>query len=185
MRNSTADAIKEAFMRLLNRKPFDKITVKEIVEECGINRNTFYYHYEDIYDLLQSVLDDEVENAMQSAKGFTNWENGFIKAAEFGLKNKQAIYHVYRSVERDVLERYLYSVAEIVMRAAITQQTADLAPNEKDPELMVTFYKYALAGIVIEWISHGMKDSPESSILRLGELLNGNIRYTFMKLKEE
>ncbi len=61
------------------------------------------------------------------------------------------ICHVYRSVERDVLERYLYSVA----------------------------------GIVIEWISHGMKDSPESSILRLGELLNGNIRYTFMKPKEE
>ncbi len=48
MRNSRADAIKEAFMRLLNRKPLDKITVKEIVEECGINRNTFYYHYDDI-----------------------------------------------------------------------------------------------------------------------------------------
>ena len=52
MRNSTKTAIKEAFMTLLNKKPFDKITVKEIVEECGINRNTFYYHYEDIYDLL-------------------------------------------------------------------------------------------------------------------------------------
>lgn len=51
MRNSRADAIKEAFMHLLNRKPLDKITVKEIVEECGINRNTFYYHYDDIYDL--------------------------------------------------------------------------------------------------------------------------------------
>lgn len=185
MRNSTSDAIKEAFMRLLNKKPFDKITVKEIVEECGINRNTFYYHYEDIYALLQSVLDDEVENAMKTVKGFTNWENGFLKAAEFALKNKQAIYHVYRSVERDVLEKYLYSVAEIVMRSAIEQQTEDLHPSETDLELMVTFYKYALAGLVIEWLSHGMKDSPEKSILRLGELLNGNIRYTFMKMKEE
>lgn len=183
MRNSTADAIKEAFMRLLNKKPFDKITVKEIVEECGINRNTFYYHYEDIYDLLQSVLDDEVEKAMKTVNGFTNWENGFLKAAQFALENKQAIYHVYRSVERDVLEKYLYSVAEIVMRSAITQQTADLAPNETDLELMVSFYKYALSGLVIDWISHGMKDSPESNILRLGELLNGNIRYTFVKMK--
>lgn len=185
MRNSTSDTIKEAFMRLLNRKPFDKITVKELVEECGINRNTFYYHYEDIYDLLQSVLDDEVDKAMKSVNGFTNWENGFLKAAEFALQNKQAIYHVYRSVERDVLERYLYSVAEIVMRSAIEQQTADLEPNEKDLELMVTFYKYALAGLVIEWLSHGMKDSPENDILRLGELLNGNIRYTFKKRKDE
>ena len=82
MRNSTKTDIKEAFMTLLNKKPFDKITVKEIVEECGINRNTFYYHYEDIYDLLQSVLDDEVQAAMQSVDGFTSWENGFLKAAE-------------------------------------------------------------------------------------------------------
>ena len=72
MRNSTKTAIKEAFMTLLNKKPFDKITVKEIVEECGINRNTFYYHYEDIYDLLQAVLDDEVQAAMQSVDGFTS-----------------------------------------------------------------------------------------------------------------
>lgn len=185
MRNSTADAIKEAFMRLLNKKPFDKITVKEIVEECGINRNTFYYHYEDIYDLLQSVLDDEVEKAMKTVNGFTNWENGFLKAAQFALENKQAIYHVYRSVERDVLEKYLYSVAELVMRSAITQQTVDLEPNETDLELMVSFYKYALSGLVIDWISHGMKDSPESNILRLGELLNGNIRYTFVKMKNQ
>ncbi len=183
MRNSTKTAIKEAFMTLLNKKPFDKITVKEIVEECGINRNTFYYHYEDIYDLLQSVLDDEVQAAMQSVDGFTSWENGFLKAAEFALQNKQAIYHVYRSVERDVLERYLYSVAEFVMSKAIEQQTADLDPAPTDLELMVTFYKYALAGIVIEWLSHGMKNSPEQSILRLGELLNGNIRYTFTKKK--
>ena len=183
MRNSTKTAIKEAFMTLLNKKPFDKITVKEIVEECGINRNTFYYHYEDIYALLQAVLDDEVQAAMQSVDGFTSWGNGFLKAAEFALQNKQAIYHVYRSVERDVLERYLYSVAEFVMSKAIEQQTADLDPDPTDLELMVTFYKYALAGIVIEWLSHGMKNSPEQSILRLGELLNGNIRYTFTKKK--
>ena len=69
------------------------------------------------------------------------------------------------------------------MSKAIEQQTADLDPDPTDLELMVTFYKYALAGIVIEWLSHGMKNSPEQSILRLGELLNGNIRYTFTKKK--
>ena len=48
MSQLTKRAITESFMKLINQVPFDKITVKDIVEDCGVNRNTFYYHYRDI-----------------------------------------------------------------------------------------------------------------------------------------
>ena len=52
----TKRAIKSTFLELLNQKTLDKITVKDIVETCGINRNTFYYYYADIYDLLEQLF---------------------------------------------------------------------------------------------------------------------------------
>ena len=56
MSQLTKRAITESFMKLINQVPFDKITVKDIVEDCGVNRNTFYYHYSDIYALLDEIL---------------------------------------------------------------------------------------------------------------------------------
>ena len=61
----TRRAIAESLIKLLNDKPLDKITVKNVVEECGINRNTFYYHYRDIYDLVEDILNHEAEKVIK------------------------------------------------------------------------------------------------------------------------
>ena len=53
MSNLTKKALRETMIKALNERPLDKIKVKELVEECGVNRNTFYYHYKDIYELLE------------------------------------------------------------------------------------------------------------------------------------
>ena len=58
MTSLTKDAIKQSFLKLLNKKPIDKITVKEIVEDCGINRNSFYYHFDDIPSLMEEIFID-------------------------------------------------------------------------------------------------------------------------------
>ena len=56
MANFTSKAIKESFIKLLNEKPMNKISVKDIVEDCGINRNSFYYHFQDIPTLLEEIF---------------------------------------------------------------------------------------------------------------------------------
>ncbi|MFR5791125.1 MAG: TetR/AcrR family transcriptional regulator, partial [[Clostridium] leptum] len=52
----TKKAIMDSFVKMLSQKSFDKITIKDIIEDCGLNRSTFYYYYEDIYALLEDVL---------------------------------------------------------------------------------------------------------------------------------
>ena len=77
----TKRAITESFRALLAVKPLDKITVRDIVEDCGLTRNTFYYHYEDIYDLLSDVLESEIERALSVPAGGASWETMLLDIA--------------------------------------------------------------------------------------------------------
>ena len=116
MSHLTDKAIKAAFMKLLEEQPFEKITVKDIVEECGINRNTFYYHFQDIYALLQEILDEETEKSLKSSQEYLTWQDGILQAISFALENKKALYHIYNSVNRVRIEKYLHSVVGKIMK---------------------------------------------------------------------
>ena len=147
MAQFTKKAIVESFISLLNQKPLDKITVKEIVDDCGINRNTFYYHFEDIRALLAFVIDAEVERVIAKHASVASLEEGFIEAAYFALNNKKAVYHIYNSVSREEAERYLNSIAEDVMNRLIEGMEENRDIEETDRELIVHFYKSGLVGI--------------------------------------
>ena len=64
MAQFTKKAIRKTFMELLEEKPLDKITVKDIVERCDINRGTFYYYYSDIFALVEDVFETELEQIL-------------------------------------------------------------------------------------------------------------------------
>lgn len=176
MPRDTQQIIQTAFIRLLNQKPLDRITVKDIVSECNVSRNTFYYYYQDIYALLEQVLLDETEQALQVDFTDSNWPEGVIRSAHFALRNRRAIYHIFRSDGRRFLERYLNRVVGEVVGRYVRQQAVDIHPDEKDVRLVTMFYRKALTGIMMDWMAHGMKDDPEQVIRRLGQLLDGNIR---------
>ena len=57
MARRTQAIITEAFIDLLTQKPLDKITIRELADDCGLKRQAFYYHFQDIYDLLDKWLD--------------------------------------------------------------------------------------------------------------------------------
>lgn len=171
----TKKAIIDSFIKLLNDKPLDKITVKDIVEDCGINRNTFYYHFGDIRTLVVDILNMETQRVISEHIEDKSWEEGFIAATKFSLENKKAIYHIYNSVSRDELEHYLNAIAKEVMSRYVSLISENINVSEEDKGLIISFYKCALVGMVLDWINSGMKGSPEQMIRRLGKLLDGNI----------
>lgn len=179
--NLTKNAIMSSLVKLLNEKPLDKITVKDIVLDCGINRNTFYYHYHDIYDLLKDIFIIETEKALELAGEKRSWQEGFLYSAQFVLKNKRAVYHVYSSSNRDELERYMYSIAGAIMTGFVRTEAEGLDASEEDIKLLASFYKHAVVGIYKEWLQNGLKGDPEEFILRIGRLLDGNIRRSLEK----
>ena len=180
----TRRAIAESLIKLLNDKPLDKITVKNVVEECGINRNTFYYHYRDIYDLVEDILNHEAEKVIKEYKEPSNWVEGFIQSAQFALNNKKALYHIYNSVERNMLERYLFRVSKNVMLTAVKSHADGLDVAQEDIQYIAMFYMHAIVGMIFDWLQDGMKVEPEPVIRRLGEIFDGNIRYTLEKISK-
>lgn len=181
MSQFTKRAIAEAFVALLNETPFDKITVVDIAERCGINRNTFYYYYPDIYALIDELFRTETQRIIEENRIFDSWQEGFLEATRFARANKRAIYHIYNSVKRDHLERYLYDVTLSCVTAFIRRQSEDLTVREDDIRTLSVFYTVALVGLVFQWLNTGMKEDPVAYIENMGRLLEGNIRYTLEK----
>lgn len=176
MANFTEQAIKKSFTELLNDKPLDKITVADIAATCGINRNTFYYHYHDVYELLDAVLREEKERLIDARSDFSTWQSGIAEATRFAVQNKKAVYHIYDSVSRERLETYLYDVSAISMRRFIESQAEGLAVPERDIDDLTVLCTVALEGLLINWLHGGMNEDPHAYLDNMGRLLDGTIR---------
>lgn len=185
MSQLTEKAIEESFIKLLNEIPFDKITVKDIVEDCGINRNTFYYHYADIFDLLHRVFDKKAAEVMDEEIAQNDWQESFLRCTVFALENRRGIYHIYNSIDRRHLEQFLYQVAGDIMLAYVRKQADGMRVGEEDIKIIVDFYKCALVGIVIEWLDGDMKQEPEVFIRRIGYLQEGGIARMLERAAEQ
>lgn len=184
MSQLTERAIVEAFIELLNERPLDKIKIKDITDRCGVARNTFYYHFADIPALLESIFTEETRKIILSREDVFSWEDSFISAAQFALENKRLIYHIYNSVERENLERYLNGIAGEVMRQYVERAAQGMTVSEEDKKLIEDFYRSALVGLILDWLGSGMKYDPLQYIKRVGSMLRGNIELVLEKLQK-
>ena len=99
--NTTKIALEASLKELLKKKPFDKITIADLTEDCGISRMAFYYHFKDIYDLVEWACVEDGKKALRDKKTYDTWQEGFAQIFEAVLENKPFIMNVYHSVRRD------------------------------------------------------------------------------------
>ncbi|WP_299034945.1 TetR/AcrR family transcriptional regulator [uncultured Anaerococcus sp.] len=173
----TKNLIKEEFIKLLEEKSFNLITISEIANKCEINRNTFYYHYEDIYTLVKEVLADEIKKVDQEFDSSSSWEKSLITASSFFLENKKAAQNLFKSIDKKDTDAYLYKICESVMSKYIENECLlkNIEATEEDKALVTNFYRIALVGLLDKWVLDGMDKSPDDFIYRLGKLFDGNI----------
>ncbi len=180
MQKDTKKHIFDTFIDLLEKKPFDKITVKDIVEECDINRNTFYYYYSDIYDLLEEVFMKELNLLVEAHKEGQSWGAAFIKVAYVAYDHKKLINNICISRSYDYFENYMYKVCNNIMVDLVQYMAQDMEVPEEDIEFIASFFEYAFVGTISEWFRTGMREEPLELASRLS-LVTGNIRYSLRK----
>ena len=112
MAKYTQQAIMYSLLKLLQEKPIDKITVKDICELCEINRNTFYYYYRDIYQVLEELLRIETEKSLKEKQEYKNFYEEYLQKYHLVLEYKKAVFHLYNSKNRDMILKYFYDVTE-------------------------------------------------------------------------
>ena len=174
MTTLTKDAIKKSFMKLLNQKPINKITVKEIVEDCGINRNSFYYHFDDIPSLMEEIFNDQVDEFVGRDIKSENIYDNLMDAIRFSLENRTAMLHIFNSPNRQLFDRYINRVANRTATRFFYKMTDEAEKiSEDDKEALVMYYTSLLIGFVFEWISAGMNYDPAEKVGRICELFEG------------
>ena len=160
----------ESFIKLLNERPLNQITVKDIVEDCGVNRNSFYYHFADIPTLLSQIITENADRIIAQHASASSLEECAAAMVEFSLENKRAVLHIFRSANRDLLERYLLHICQhmVTMYASAAFGSVDISAGDK--EVLSRFYKCQCFGQTIEWLSSGMSYDIMAQFHRLGEL---------------
>lgn len=171
----TKKLIRATFLKQLNEMPLNKITVKGLSEEAGINRNTFYYHYQDVYGVLAEIFDEALSKVIALYDGSRSWEETYKKAMAFAIVNKKAIFHIYYSLRREDLENYFNNVASMLMERFVGGLLPETKAKDVDRKLIATFFANAMSGITLAWVSDGMKEDPDMVIDRIGFLFDGCI----------
>ena len=155
MNNETEEKILEAAIKLLEEKNLDKISVKDICDECGINRNTFYYHYADIYAVLDAMLENASSVMKKEAEGediLTDYE----KRVAFISANKKAVMHIYQSKQRETISSYIHRLSHDFVSEYVYKAAEGKKVSENDMIFICSFYECALEGLIYRWLESDM-----------------------------
>ncbi|WP_367941109.1 TetR/AcrR family transcriptional regulator C-terminal domain-containing protein [Enterocloster citroniae] len=175
----TKMAIVKAFEELARVKNVDRITVKEITDKCQISRNTFYYHFKDIYDVLEEMLNQRVEQMIETLELNMQSGNSVQDTRRAGMRyildNRELFFNLYQSAGVQEVKMYLDKSSSVLRHYLIDRLSEGMNVSERDKDLIISFYQYAHAGMMAEWLEKGMKDDLEERMNRMDVLFEGDI----------
>ncbi len=175
MSQTTKRALAASLKNLLLQKPLTKITINDIAEDCGISRMTFYYHFKDIYDLVEWTCAEDAARALAGRKTYDTWQEGFLSIFHAVQANKPFIMNVYRCVSRERIEQYLNPLIRSLILGVVEEKAAGMDVGEADRQFIASFYEHAFIGVMLEWIGTGMKDDPAAIVDRTSRVVHGSI----------
>ena len=184
MASFTRKAIMDSCLRLLEERPVDKITVKDIVEDCGINRNTFYYHFEDLPSLIHAIFMEDAERIIQESIVINSLWECFESVFRFALKRRRVVMHVYHSSNRAVFEQQLFMICQHTVTQYVERVIADLGGvriREDDRRIIIQAYTCECYGQIMSWLNSSMKEDFLQDIIRLCKLREGEVRELLLR----
>jgi probable dihydroxyacetone kinase regulator len=175
MSQITKRALETSLKNLLLKKPLTKITISDIANDCGINRMTFYYHFKDIYDLIEWICTQETSRAINEKKTYETWQQGFLQTFQMVLENKPFVLNVYHSISREKIEDYFYAITFDLLIGVVEEKAAGLSVTEAEKKFIANFYNFAFVGLLLDWIKKDLREDPQTIIDQVSALINGDI----------
>lgn len=180
----TKNALAESLKKQMQKTPLAKITVNDIVQECGLNRRTLYYYFNDIYDLLEWIYKTELKEILGENRTYDSWQKGLLEIFEYLNENKKMVLNTYNSIDRDILEDHLYYESFNIILEVVNELSTDLNVTDKDKRYVANFYKIAFVGVIIDWIKNNMKEDTEKIVKNLNKIISGDIYRALLKYEK-
>lgn len=175
MSQVTKRALEQSLKNLLLKKPLNKITVADIADDCGINRMTFYYHFKDIYDLVEWSCLEDAKRALDEKKTYDTWQQGLLQIFEAVQENKPFIMNVYRCVHAEQVEKYLQPLVDGLLIGVLDEESRGMTIRDEDKQFIAQVYSYIFIGLMLDWIKDNMRENPRQIVERLARLIKGSM----------
>ena len=183
MSQVTKRALEQSLKNLLLKKPLTKITVGDITDDCGINRMTFYYHFKDIYDLVEWSCLEDAKRALDEKKTYDTWQQGLLQIFKAVQENKPFILNVYRCVHREQVEKYLQPLVDQLLLNVINEAAAGITVRDEDKQFIAQVYSYMFIGLMLDWIKDDMREDPQQIVEKLSKLIKGSVSVALSRFK--
>ncbi len=174
---NTKQLIAASLKKFMIKKPLSKITVSEIVSDCNINRKTFYYHFNDIYDLLKWMLEEEAVEIVKQFDLLIDYKEAIIFVMNYVKENKHLLSCAYDSMGRNEMKRFFYAdfigiTGKIIQNV---QQQLNVKVDEEFIEFLTHFYTEAIAGLLIDEFSNKQTHDPKKAANYLALVLDKSL----------
>lgn len=165
MPNTTKRVLAAALKERLTRQRLDEITIQNLADDANVSRNTFYYHFQDIYALLEWILLDEGKRLLDDSYGSAGWQQGMRNMFDYIQRNKSMILNIYRSLEdkESLLELHISRLVRPMMERIFYAQPGQERVSPADRQFILDLYSFGLVELFLRWIGNGMK--PDGPIL--------------------
>ena len=185
MASSTKEALGNALKKMIGVKTIDKITVKDLVEECGVNRQTFYYHFDDVYDLLEWVFEEDCNRVLPKEIRYETWKENVIKYFHYLADNRAFVLNVFNSQNRKYLLRYFRQRLHYCIHgfAVIVAEGKNI--EWSDLEFVCDFYANGTVGLISQWLDAGMPDADENMSERFYKILDNSVENLLARFQKD
>lgn len=162
---NTKRTLAASLKTFMGKKPLSKITVSEIIADCGVNRKTFYYHFTDIYALLKWMLEEEAIEVVKQFDLLVDYREAVLFVMHYVRENKHLLCCAYDSMGRDEMKRFFYADFIGITRKVVqnAEQQLGIRAEDKFKEFLAHFYTEAVAGLLIDEFTDKEGHDPEKA----------------------
>lgn len=162
----------------------DKIKVSHLTKECDITRSTFYYHFTDIYDLLEWTFDIEAVSLLKRGKDIHTWDEGVVLFLEYLRDNEKIFISAYNSMGRVLMEKFIFKKARSIMTDFIKSLDSNQDIKKAYLDFIIDFYTSAYISLALNWFLEGMKTEPREVIRLIDATIKGDIEEALKRAKK-
>ncbi|MDE7245555.1 MAG: TetR/AcrR family transcriptional regulator C-terminal domain-containing protein [Oscillospiraceae bacterium] len=183
MSNVTKRVLAMSLKGLLAKRPLDAITIQDIVDDAGVSRKTFYYHFQDVYALLEWILVDEGKRILEGNITADTWQQGLRNVLAYFQNNRAMILNIHRSLQynNDFFKVHVTELVQPLLEQIFeAQPRQELVPAE-DKAFILRLYSFGLVALVLHWIGDGMKPDAEYLMEQLQRIFSGSMDYVIQK----
>ncbi|MGL4336080.1 MAG: TetR/AcrR family transcriptional regulator C-terminal domain-containing protein [Turicibacter sp.] len=175
----TKKAIASGLKQLMHEKSFNKVSIRDITEQCGLNRQTFYYHFQDKYELINWIYNQEGLIPLMDGITFENWH---VKVGELLtlMKNEKDFYMNSISSDESYFKESILKITVNLFHEAIVKLDERHVVNQMDQQFYSEFFAHGVYGTIVSWVNSGMKRDPLAVANNLKDLAVrcGELAYT-------